>query len=156
MLKNILRSFVALWYLLGWTMHVYISVIVPQPQLYQAFGSTSLVPFLKDLWLNVVIPNSMLFGPLCAVFELTVGVLMIGKGLRVKLALAASLLFNLFLLQLGLAMPADSWVSDFLTNRLPMLVFIAVQAPLLWRTFDRTIPELIAARFHRQKKPRLA
>lgn len=156
MLKNILRSFVALWYLLGWTIHVYISVIVPQPQLYQAFGTTSLVPFLKDLWLNIVIPNSMLFGPLCAVFELTVGILMIGKGVKVKVALAASLVFNLFLLQLGLALPADSWVSDFLANRLPVLVFIAVQAPLLWSTFERSVPEMIAARFRRQKKPRPA
>jgi len=156
MLKNILRTFIALWYLLGWTVHVYISVISPQPQLYQAFGTTALIPFLKDLWQNIVIPNSMLFGPLCAVFQLTVGILMIGKGRRVQVALAASLLFNLFLLQLGLALPADTWVSDFLANRLPVLIFAAVQVPLLWCIFDRSVPELIAARLRRLKQPRPA
>ena len=153
MLKNILRTFIALWYLIGWTIHIYISVINSQPQLYQAFGTTSLVPFLENIWQNIVIPNSMLFGPLCAVFELTIGILMIGEGQRVKVALAASLLFNLFLLQLGLAMPADTWVSDFLANRLPVLIFAAVQVPLLWCTFDRSVPELIAARLRRQKTP---
>ncbi len=156
MLKNSLRTFVALWYLLGWTMHIYIGAIAPQPQLYQAFGATALIPALKELWLAIIVPNILLFGPLCAAFELAVGILMVGKGLRVKIALGASLLFNLFLLQLGLAMPADSWFSDFLINRLPVLVFIGVQVPLLWSTFERTIPESIVARLRRGKTPKPA
>ncbi len=153
MLKNILRTFIALWYLLGWMVHVYISVIVPQPQLYQNFGATALFPVLRELWQTIVIPNIMLFGPLCAAFQLAVGILMVGKGIRVKVALIASLLFNAFLLQLGLAMPADGWVADFLINRLPVLIFAAVQVPLFWCTFDRTLPESIADRLRRKPRP---
>ncbi len=153
MLKNILRTFIALWYLLGWMVHVYISVIVPQPQLYQNFGATALFPVLRELWQTIVIPNIMLFGPLCAAFQLAVGILMVGKGNRVKVALIASLLFNAFLLQLGLAMPADGWVADFLINRLPVLIFAAVQVPLFWCTFDRTLPESIADRLRRKPRP---
>ncbi len=154
MLKNSLRTFIALWYLLGWTVHVIISVIVPQPQLYLNFGATTLFSFSRTFWHSIVVPNIMLFGPLCAAFELAVGILMAGKGVRVKVALAASLVFNAFLLQLGLAMPADGWLADFLTNRLPVLIFAAVQVPLLWGTFDRTIPELVLTRLRRHEKPK--
>ncbi len=156
MLKNSLRTFIALWYLLGWVVHIFISVIVPQPQLYLNFGATSLFPFTRSLWQTIVVPNILLFGPLCAVFELTVGILMAGKGVRVKVALAASLIFNAFLLQLGLAMPAEGWAADFFTNRLPVLIFAAVQVPLLWGTYDYTIPELVVARVRRIKKPKAA
>ncbi len=151
--KNILRTFIALWYLLGWTIHVYISVIVPQPQLYLNFGATMLIPSLRELWQTIVVPNIMFFGPLLAAFQLTVGILMVGKGVRVKVALIASLLFIAFLLLLGLALPADGWVSDFLANRLAVLIFAAVQVPLLWCTFDRTVLELIAARLRPKQRP---
>ncbi len=154
MLKNSLRTFIALWYLLGWTVHVIISVIAPQPQLYLNFGATTLFSFSRTLWQTIVVPNIMLFGPLCAAFELTVGILMAGKGVRVKIALVASLVFNAFLLQLGLAMPAEGWAADFLYNRLPVLIFAAVQVPLLWCTFDRTLPEVFTARLRRHQKPK--
>ncbi len=152
MLKNSLRTFIALWYLLGWPVHVVISAIAPQPQLYLNFGDTTLFSFSRTLWQTIVVPNIMLFGPLCAAFEIAVGIMMAGKGVRVKVALVASLVFNAFLLQLGLAMPASGWVADFLINRLPVLIFAAVQVPLLWCTFDRTIPEAIVARLLRHEK----
>ncbi|RPI31902.1 MAG: hypothetical protein EHM70_10310 [Chloroflexota bacterium] len=143
-MKNIARSFFALWYLLGWVVHLV--VVVRGPQFYAPFGDTALIPAFGDFWTAVVMPNITLFAVLLMVFELAVGMLLIGKGRQVKAGLAASLLFNLFLVQLGLTVPASDPVSDFVSNRLPNLVFIALQIPLLFQRFDRSIPEIVLSK----------
>ena len=70
------------------------------------------------------------------------------RGRAVKLALTASLLFNLFLVQLGLGYPATSGsMRDFVANRLSNLLFILVQLPLFWVRFDKSLPASIRDRF---------
>jgi len=148
-MKNILRSFVALWYLLGWVSHVYLAFA--NPEIYRNFCRTALLPGLRDLWQMLIFPNITIFALALAAFELTVGLLMIGKGRKVELALVLSMLFNLFLVVLGLSgQAADEW-SDFLMNRLPNLLFVLLQLPLLFVDFEHSIYETVAIRLSKQR-----
>lgn len=144
-MKNILRTFIALWYLLGWISHVYLAL--NNPQLYSAFGSTALVPGYEEFWQGFIMPNISFFAFLLAGFEILVGIALISKGHWVKTGLIFSLLFNLFLIQMGLGMPTEPGWPDFLTNRLPNLIFILLQIPLLWTVFPRSIIEILKMKF---------
>ncbi|MFZ0427977.1 MAG: hypothetical protein WAO20_07655 [Acidobacteriota bacterium] len=144
-MKNAVRILVAPWYLLGWLSHVYLALAMPE--IYRGFGNTALIPGFRELWRTVVMPEIVFFALALAAFELVVGILIIGKGTPVKYGLAASILFNLFLVQLGLAGQTADWVSDLLVNRLPNLVFIAIQIPLLFCTFERSLFEVLAGKW---------
>ncbi len=50
-------------------------------------------------------PHITFFALLLATFEITTGILIFSKGRYVKIGLTASVLFNLFLVQLGLGYP---------------------------------------------------
>ncbi len=92
-------------------------------------------------------PNITVFALLLAAFELTTGILLLSKGRYVRTGLAASVLFNLFLVQLGLGFPAiQGSARDFLLNRLPNLLFALLQCPLFWVYFDTSLPEFLRAR----------
>ncbi len=140
-MKNIFRLFFALWYLLGWAIHVYLGLW--SPEAYNSFGYTAMFPAIQSIWFNVIIPNIHIFALLLAVIEIIIGSLLIYKGKWVKVGLAFSMLFNLFLVVLGLGSTTEDAFSDFAMNRLPNLVFMAGQIPLLWVHFDRSIPEVI-------------
>lgn len=140
-IKNVLRSFIALWYLLGWISHVYLGLF--NPQLYAGFGNTALIPGYAQLWNTLIMPNIAFFALLLAVFEIAVGVLLTNRGKWVKYGLVLSILFNLFLVQMGLSMPAAGFWQDFAGNRLPNLIFIALQIPLFWGEYPRTIWQMI-------------
>lgn len=148
-MRNFLRGFVAIWYLLGWISHVYLGLA--NPQIYAVFGKTALIPGYADLWQNFVMPRITFFCFLLAAFEIVVGLLLINKGKWVKYGLILSLAFNLFLVQMGLgAADAKGWES-FLMNRAANLVFIAIQIPLLWGTDEKTLSEVIRNRFTARK-----
>lgn len=97
----------------------------------------------------MIMPNIVFFALSLAAFELLVGLLLVGKGKQVKSGLMLSILFNLFLVQLGLSGQATDRVSDFLINRLPNLVFVAIQTPLLFCTFDRSLLKILVSRSNR-------
>ena len=136
--RTFARSFVALWYLLGWLSHVYLALFAPET--YRVFGSTALIPGFANLWQTGVMPNIVFFALALAVFEVMVGGLLISEGRWVTAGLGLSLLFNAFLVQLGLGYPAPSAANDFMVNRLPNLVFMALQLPLLWGRNDQSLP----------------
>jgi hypothetical protein len=145
LVSNVARVFFALWYLFGSPVHVKFGLT--NNHIYERFGSTSLFPASRELWTTMVMPNITLFALLLAAFEMATGILILGKGRYVKVGLTASLLFNFFLVQLGLGYPELPWSgSDFLLNRLPNLLFALLQLPLFWLHFDRSIPELLRAR----------
>lgn len=146
-MKNAVRCFVAPWYLLGWISHVYLAIV--NPQMYRNFGSTALFPLMRDLWQSLIMPNILFFALGLAVFELTTGLLIIAKGNQVRVGLVASIVFNLFLVQLGLSGQTTDWLSDFLMNRLPSLIFVAIQFPLLFSTYEHSLTEVVASFFRR-------
>jgi hypothetical protein len=146
-MKNIIRFLIAPWYLLGALLHVYLALF--QPELYTNFGNTAWIPVYGFVWRVVVMPNILFFALALAAFELTVGLLLIGKGEYVKYALTASIMFNIFLVQLGLSIPATDALSDFVMNRLPNLIFIAVQVPLLFCAFECSLAESVTSFFRK-------
>ena len=140
-MKNALRTFIASWYLLGWMVHIYL--IINSPQLYSVFGSTALIPGYEPFWNTFIMSNITFWVLLLAVFELCVGLMMIYKGVWVKISLVFSILFNLFLIQMGLGSETNTFMSDFLSNRLPNLIMVVLQFPLLWGTYTQSIREKI-------------
>ncbi len=144
-MRNAVRIFVALWYLFGWMLHVYLGLFAPEA--YRPFGATALIPSYPEFWNSVAMPSITGLALLLAAFEILVGCLLISKGKWVKAGLILSILFNLFLVQMGLADPNPDPLKSFLGNRLPNLIFIALQIPLFWGKYERSIPELIRGRF---------
>ena len=149
-LKYILRIFIALWYLLGWMLHVYLGLF--SPTIYKEFGNTSLLPALTRIWQGVIMPNITIFALFLAALELTVGLLIISKGKKVKLGLSLSICFNFFLILLGLGMPAAGAGNDFIINRMPNLIFLLIQLPLLWGQYESTVLEGIKQSFRKTNK----
>ncbi len=147
-IKNILRIFIAVWYLLGWMLHVYLGLF--SPTIYKEFGNTSLLPALTRIWQGVIMPNITIFALILAAFEITVGLLIISKGKKVKLGFSLSICFNFFLILLGLGMPAADAGNDFIMNRLPNLIFLLIQLPLLWSQFENSILEWIKQSFKKK------
>ena len=146
-LLNAWRVFIALWYLGGSLIHF--QCALHSPQIYVRFGRAPLYPLIGRLWAALVMPHITTFALFLAAFELAVVVLLLSTGRTVTLALTASLLFNLFLVQLGLGYPATPGsMRDFVANRLPNILFILVQLPLYWVHFDRSLPALVRARIH--------
>jgi hypothetical protein len=140
-MRNVIRLVIALFYLLGWLSHVYLGL--NNPEIYRLFGQTALIPTFTGFWDRIVMPHIAVFALLLAAFEVVVGILLISRGRAVKIGLALSITFNLFLVQLGLAYPAPDAQADFLVNRLPNLFFILLQIPLLWAKYKRSLPAVI-------------
>ena len=148
-MRDAIRLLIVPVYLLGWLSHVYLGL--NSPEVYRAFGQTALIPAFSSFWYDVVMPRMAAFALALAAFELVVGVLLIGKGKWVKIGLALSITFNLFLVQLGLAYPAPDGRSDFLVNRLPSLVVIALQIPLFWGQYTSSLPAVVRGWFQRSR-----
>jgi len=144
-MRNAVRTFVALWYLMGWLLHVYLGLSAPDT--YRVFGGTALLPGYSAFWHNMVMPYITVFALLLAAFEVLVGCLRISKEKWVKIGLVFSILFNLFLVQMGLGYAVQDPLTGFLVNRLPNLIFMALQIPLLWGRDERSVIESLRKRF---------
>lgn len=142
-LSNVARGLFAVGYLVGSMVHVRFAVT--NNHVYEAFGKTALIPGFRELWSSVVMPNITFFALLLAVFEMTTGILILSRGKYLRIGLAASVLFNLFLVQLGHASPQAGWKADVVVNRLPNLLFAFLQLPLFWVDFSRSFPEFLGA-----------
>jgi hypothetical protein len=139
---NAARVFFALWYLFGSLVHIKFGLA--NNHIYERFGGTSLFAASCELWTTVVMPDIAFFALLLAAFEMAVGILILSKDRYVKIGLIASVLFNLFLVQLGLGYPEiQGSERDFLANRLPTLLFALLQCPLLSVHFDKSLPTLL-------------
>lgn len=148
-MRQLARIFFAAWYLGGWLVHVLLAV--PNPGIYRRFGDTALVPQLNWLWQTTIMPNITFFALLLAAFEVVTGILILSKGIYVKIGLVLSILFNLFLVILGLGDTQSTGLTSFLMNRLPNILFAVLQLPLLRLSYDRSIDQELRALFHRMR-----
>lgn len=143
--SNAARLFFALWYLLGSLSHVWYGLT--NNRIYEAIGRTSIFEISRVLWSSAVMPHIMFFALLLAVFEMTVGILMLSKGKLAWTGFAMSVFFNMFLVQLGLGFQeAPRSGRDFVLNRLSCLLFALLQLPLFWVRFDLSFPGFVRAR----------
>lgn len=143
--SNAARVFFALWYLLGSLLHVWYGLT--NNHVYEILGRTAIFSVSRTLWAAVVMPHITSFALLLAAFEMTTGILILSKGKLAWIGLAASILFNLFLVQLGLGFPEAPWSGrDFLLNRLSCSLFAILQLPLFWVRFDSSFPGFLRLR----------
>lgn len=152
-MANIGRIISSLMFLGGSVLHFVFAMT--NPQAYRVFGQAALIPGMTEAWNSIIMPNIVFFILVLSAFELTCGILLLTKGRLAKTAVVLSLLFNLFLITLGLGVPATDLVSDIMGNRIYNILWGAWQIPLLFVAFDKSIPEVISARF-RSPRPRVA
>jgi hypothetical protein len=143
--SNVARLFFALWYLLGSLLHVWYGLT--NNHIYEICGKAPIFAVSRTLWATIVMPHITFFALLLAVFEMTTGILILSKGKLAWIGLAASVLFNVFLVQLGLGFQETRWSGrDFLLNRLSCSLFAILQLPLFWVHFDLSLPGFLRAR----------
>ncbi len=143
---NAWRVFIAVWYLGGCVIHFLCAIF--QPYAYARLERGPLYPLMGRVWIEFFIPHIVSFAVLLAIIELAVGIMLLSRNGAVRIALTVSLLFNLFLVQLGLGFSAPPGsMDDFVHNRLSNVLFILIQLPLYWVHFDRSLAAVIRARF---------
>ena len=148
-MKNVIRLLIVPWYLLGWMSHVYLGLFSPES--YQPFGNAAIFPAYTVFWNNFIMPKITFFALVLAVFEIAVGFMISSKGKWVKIGLVLSVLFSLFLIQMGLTYTTPDVWKNFTGNRLPNVIMIALQVPLFWCSFDKTLPQAIKGWFLRKQ-----
>jgi hypothetical protein len=111
-----------------------LTVTLPRPELYRDFADLTFFPFYRALLLKVALPNGYLITGLVVVFELVVGVLILGQGRAVRLGLIGTALWVLFVC------PAMGWYTIFS----PLLLL--VPGLLLRRKYDRSVLDLLLKR----------
>jgi len=147
-IKNVLRLIVVPWFLLGWMLHVYLALF--SPETYRVFGASALIPAYTGFWNEFVMPHITLFALLLAAFEITTGCLIASKGKWVKIGLVLSILFCLFLIQMGLSYTTPDVWRNFAGNRLPNILFILIEIPLFWGNFEQSLPQAAAGWFKKK------
>ena len=105
--------------------------LLRHPEQYDGIADLALLPPIEWLTREVVQPLATPFTLLLIAFELAVALLLLGKGVAVRLGLAAAILFQLAVI---LAVGAYGLVN---------LPVVAVQALLLRSTFDRSALDLL-------------
>jgi uncharacterized membrane protein YphA (DoxX/SURF4 family) len=68
---------------------------------YAKFADRAYVPFVRDTWRSLVVPNHYLFISLLIVFETAVGLLVLSGGKRAQVGLAAAVALHVALLSFG-------------------------------------------------------
>ena len=111
-------------------------MLINSPASYGPFADESLLPFYREAWAAVAVPNISLFVPLLIVFEIVLGVLFLIGGRFLKLALVGGILFCLGTVPFGFKM---------MSTNLPLGL---IQAFMLWIELRRgnsstVIPEKV-------------
>jgi hypothetical protein len=95
-------------------------LLLNSPAFYNAFADESLIPFYREAWAAVAVPNMALFVPLLILYEIVLGVMFLIGGRFLKLALVGGILFCLGTVPFGFKM---------MSTNLPLGL---IQAFMLW------------------------
>jgi uncharacterized membrane protein YphA (DoxX/SURF4 family) len=77
------------------------AVFVASGEDYADFANSAYIPFVRDTWRSLVVPNHDLFISLLILFEAIVGLLVLSGGKRTRVGLAAAIAFHVALLSFG-------------------------------------------------------
>jgi len=100
------------------------------PQAYLDYASGALIPFYRQLAVNVVQISPVTFGLLLMIFEICMGLLLLHKKQAVKIGLIGTMLFIIGIAPL-------SWVQ------IPWLGLLVAQGFLYTKEFDRSLLEKV-------------
>ena len=103
------------------------------PQAYVEYASGALIPLYRDIAVTVVEWNPVLFGLLLMAFEIAMGLLLLHKGISVKIGLIGTMIFLI-------------GIAPLSTLQIPWLGLIIAEAYLLTKDFDRTFLEILRSK----------
>jgi hypothetical protein len=134
---NIGRIFLGFFYLIM-ALGVNTVLAFTDPQSIVQMGEGSLIEFYRNFFSNVVSLAPIPFILLVAIFEITMGLLILNKHLKVKLGLIGTTIFL-------------SLITPFGFIQLPWLGIALIQLYLLRKDFDKTFIEIIKTAFTKSK-----
>jgi hypothetical protein len=70
-------------------------MFLSQPRIYDAFAEGAIISLYRDLWRSLVLPHLGLWLALVIAFEISAGILILSKGIWVRVGLLAGILFCL-------------------------------------------------------------
>lgn len=103
------------------------------PEAYIEYASSALIPVYRVLALTIIEFNTLLFGLLLMVFEITMGLLLLQKGKAVKIGLVGTMAFII-------------GISPLSILQLPWLGLLVAQIYLLTKQFDTTFLETVQSK----------
>ena len=121
---NLARIVFGILYLGGALANITLTVL-NSPQSYHSFADATLIPFYREAWAALVIPNMTLFISLLIIYEITLGLLFLTKRRFLRIALVGGTIFCLGTVPFSL---------QVLSTNLPLGL---IQAFLLWRELCR-------------------
>lgn len=106
------------------------------PQAYMEYASGALIPFYRDIALTVVEFNVLLFGSLLILFEIIMGLLLLHKGIYVKIGLVGTMVFLV-------------GIAPLSTMQFPWLGLIIGEVYLLTKDFETSFLETVYSKLRR-------
>lgn len=110
------------------------SVTLLNPQLYVDYGRDALIPLYRELCFSIIAINPVIFGLLLIMYETTIGLLMLHKGVYVKVGMVGAILFLIA-------------ISPVSLIQIPWLGFALSPAYLLTKHFETTFWGIIRSKF---------
>jgi hypothetical protein len=134
---NIGRIFLGLFYLI---MAIGINMVnaITDPQSTVQMGEASLLEFYKTIFSDIVAKAPVFFILSIALFQITMGLLILNKHKNVKLGLIGTSVFLLL-------------ITPFGYIQVPWLGIAAIQLYLLSKDFDKTFIEIIGNTLRRER-----
>lgn len=134
---NIGRIFLGIFYLI---MAIGINMVnaITDPHSTVQMGEASLLDFYKTIFSEVIAKAPVLYILLIALFQITMGLLILNKHRNVKLGLIGTTIFLIL-------------ITPFGYIQIPWLGIAAVQLYLLRKDFDKTLIEIITNSIRRRK-----
>ncbi|HNW69617.1 MAG TPA: hypothetical protein PKI01_04385 [Bacteroidales bacterium] len=108
------------------------------PQSTVQMGENSLIGFYRTIFTEIVSKAPVVFIILIALFEITMGLLILNKHKKVKFGLIGTTVFLIL-------------ITPFGYIQLPWLGLAAIQLYLLRKDYDKTLIEIIRTALHRKK-----
>ena len=130
---NIARIAFGILYLSGALANITLTLL-NSPQSYNIFADEALIPFYREAWAALVIPNMMLFISLLVVYEITLGLLFLIRRRFLKIALVGGAVFCLGTVPFSL---------QVLSTNLPLGL---IQVFLLWKELRQKSTGKVASR----------
>ena len=132
---NISRLFLGFSFLAASLVNLFLSV--PHPENFQTYAALSWFPFYSRMISSLIVPHAAIFSTLLVLYEYTMGLLILGKGLSVRIGLWGYILFLIGIF------PSMGVYTLF------NLVLVFLPAALLFKDYDTSLLELVRSWFNK-------
>jgi hypothetical protein len=117
---------------------VNVTFLLTQPSFVFDYGREAWLPLYRTLTESIIAPQPRIFGILLILFEVTMGLFLLGRRAWVRVGLIGTMIFVLVLVPINIAQIA--WAGSVIAN-----------VYLLTKSFDAGVVKMIANRIRRKK-----